>query len=264
MDGGYEHDTYAAYRTGSERSAAIVAQLVTELLQPRSVLDVGCGTGGWLEAFRAEGVEELHGIDGPWSPAGEMLRPGEFTCWNFEEDAPSGPALPCQRYDLLISMEFVEHISQTRADDLAAFLAAHGDVLLVSTAIPLQGGQHHVNERWPEYWGRKFAAHGYRPYDALRLALWDEPGVESWYRQNMILYFRDGNVPTAIREWGERLALAVLETPRALVHPEFYGRSFGRLQYALRRPMSFAQMLWRERKSRTRAIPRMGNLQRED
>jgi len=263
MSQGYVHSTYGRYLSGSERSAGSVADLLVPLLKPASVLDVGCGAGVWLEAFRARGVDRVHGVDGPWSPAAGRLKPGEFTTWNFERDEAGGPTLPLPRHDLVISLEFVEHVSAERADDLVAFLAGQGDILLVSAAIPLQGGQHHVNERWPEYWTRKFAAHGFRPFDALRLALWNEAGVESWYRQNMILYFREGTMPDAVREWGERLALAALDAPRAVVHPEFYARRLGRLHHALTRPITFARMLWNERASKVRGIPPTGNLDRE-
>lgn len=261
MAEGYIHDSYGAYRSGSERSAAIVADLLVPLLGPASVLDVGCGTGGWLEAFRRAGVATVHGVDGPWSPAGRNLQPGEFTQFDFAT-AQGEPKLPQERYDLVISMEFVEHVAADRADALARFLASKGDVLLVSAAIPLQGGQHHVNERWPEYWGRRFEGLGFEPFDAVRLALWDEGGVQSWYRQNMILYFR-GGVPGAVQAWGERLALEALGKPRALVHPEFYAKRFGRQHLALTNPLRFFRTLMAERKSGDRAIPDIGNLPRE-
>jgi SAM-dependent methyltransferase len=263
MAEGYVHDTYGKYASGSERSAAIVARLLVPLLKPGSILDVGCGTGGWAEAFRAQGVEEIHGVDGDWSPAGKRLRPGEFTAWSFEQGDPAGPALPRERYDLVISLEFVEHVRAERADALVDFLTGKGDALLVSAAIPLQGGQHHVNERWPEYWTCKFAARGFRPFDVMRLALWDEEGVESWYRQNMILYFREGTMPQAVREWGEQAALAALDSPRAMVHPDLYGRTFGRLYFALTRPFAFVRMLLAERRNGTRGNPAFANLPRE-
>ncbi|MDE8654137.1 class I SAM-dependent methyltransferase [Novosphingobium album (ex Liu et al. 2023)] len=263
MSEGYVHDTYGRYLSGSGRSARIVAATLAPLLAPASVLDVGCGAGVWLEAFRAQGASAVHGIDGPWAPADRTLAPGEFTAWNFEERGAEGLILPRDRYDLVISLEFVEHLSAGRADAIAAFLAAKGDALLISAAIPLQGGQHHVNERWPEYWTRKLAGHGFRPFDALRLALWDEPEVQSWYRQNMLLYFREGTMPEAVRAWGEALALQALNAPRALVHPEFYARRFGRLHHALTNPLGFARMLLAERRGGVRGIPPIPHLARE-
>lgn len=263
MSPGYVHTTYGGYLSGSERSANIVAKTLMPLLRPRSVLDVGCGTGVWAEAFRNAGADIAHGIDGPWAPAGGRLGEERFTRWNFQTDPPGGPDLPHPRFDLVISLEFVEHVCQTRADDLVDFLTSQGDALLISAAIPLQGGQNHVNERWPEYWARKFAERGFEPFDALRFALWNETGVESWYRQNMILYFRKGTMPAAVREWGNRLASQSLHKPQAVVHPELYGRTFGRLSYALRHPLAFARMLRRERRSGQREIPAFANLPRE-
>jgi ubiquinone/menaquinone biosynthesis C-methylase UbiE len=35
-------------RDGSRRSAVIAVPLLIDLFEPRSVLDVGCGTGVWL------------------------------------------------------------------------------------------------------------------------------------------------------------------------------------------------------------------------
>jgi hypothetical protein len=31
----------------------------------RSVADIGCGDGGWLAAFRAAGIDDILGFDGP-------------------------------------------------------------------------------------------------------------------------------------------------------------------------------------------------------
>ncbi|MCG2840745.1 class I SAM-dependent methyltransferase [Sandaracinobacter sp. RS1-74] len=263
MTDAYVHDSYAAYRPGSERSAAIVADLILPLLRPESVLDVGCGTGGWLEAFRARGVRQVHGIDGPWAPAAQVLRPGEFTEIDFQKaSADPAPTLPLGKYDLVTSLEFLEHVTADRADMLARFLARQGDVLLVSAAIPLQGGQHHVNERWPEYWVGRFAALGFEAFDGIRFALWNEADVESWYRQNMILYFR-GGVPDSVRKWGEALALNALESPRAVVHPEFYAKRLGRLHMAVTRPLRFAHMLLTENRAQARSAPPFGNLGRE-
>ena len=41
----------------SRRSAEVTVPIVIEILQPRSVVDVGCGTGEWLATFRAHGVD---------------------------------------------------------------------------------------------------------------------------------------------------------------------------------------------------------------
>ncbi len=78
----------------------------------------------------------------------------------------------------------------------------------------------------------------------------------------MALYFR-GEVPEAVRKWGEEQALAALAAPRALVHPEFFARRFGRLHYALTSPFKFIAMLLDERKPGERGPPPLRYLDRE-
>jgi SAM-dependent methyltransferase len=257
----YVHTDYERYRHGARRSAETVARLLVDRLAPGSVLDVGCGAGDWLDAFRSLGVTALHGMDGPWSPAPTRLGADHFTAVDFESADLVVQQLPQDRYDLVISMEFLEHVNADRADALVGFLTSKSDAVLVSTAIPLQGGQHHVNERWPEYWTDLFRHRGFVPFDVLRLALWNEPQVEAWYRQNIMLYFR-GRIPPAIEAWGSQLALAALTEPMARVHPEFYARRLGRLEFALHHPARFARMLLRERQSGIRETPPVADFRR--
>ena len=80
-----------------------------------------------------------------------------------------------------------------------------------SAAIPGQGGHGHVNERWPTYWAELFKAHGYVLADPWRDALWDDPDVEPWYAQNLVLAQRASE--GALAEW---------PAPRCLVHPTIW------------------------------------------
>ena len=57
-----------------------------------------------------------------------------------------------------------------------------------SAAVRGQGGAWHVNEQPLEYWRRKFAAHDYLPFDAVRPKLRALNDVEPWYRYNTVLY----------------------------------------------------------------------------
>jgi ribosomal protein L11 methylase PrmA len=49
--------------TGS--SAVAIVDLVLQYLKPTSVIDVGCGTGVFLEEFEKRGVDIILGVDGP-------------------------------------------------------------------------------------------------------------------------------------------------------------------------------------------------------
>ena len=74
---------------------------------------------------------------------------------------------------------------------LIATLAAHGDCVLFSAAIPFQGGHHHVNEQFLDYWIKLFAEHGYRPLDIVRGHIWEDASILWWLRQNCIVFCSD-------------------------------------------------------------------------
>jgi SAM-dependent methyltransferase len=59
----YGDPFYQAMRDGSDRSASVVVPLVIDLVQPTSVVDVGCGTGAWLARFQEHGVRDVIGLE---------------------------------------------------------------------------------------------------------------------------------------------------------------------------------------------------------
>lgn len=107
----------------------------------KSMLDVGCGTGGMVEYARSLGVEAL-GVDGDPNVANEYIVTHDFT---------QGPYIPDKEYDLIWSVEFVEHVEP---EFIPNFLETfkHGKILMMTFAPPNQGGKHHVNLQPTEYW----------------------------------------------------------------------------------------------------------------
>ena len=49
-----------------------VAPLIMDLLKPKSILDVGCGTGTWLKAFEELGVADYIGVDGDYIQTNQL------------------------------------------------------------------------------------------------------------------------------------------------------------------------------------------------
>jgi SAM-dependent methyltransferase len=144
-----------------------------DLLQPRSVLDVGCGQGEWLEAFP---VTDVWGVDIA-APDREGLLQRDLT-----EPLELG-----RTFDLVLCLEVGEHLPEEAADTLVVSLMSHGDNIVFGAAVPGQEGVGHINCQPHEYWHRKFAAVGYTMHDIIR-PLIDHPHVSPWYRNNMFLY----------------------------------------------------------------------------
>jgi SAM-dependent methyltransferase len=185
-----------------------------ELLEPKSVVDVGCGHGIWLSVFKQLGVADVLGIDGEHVDRERLSIPLE----QFVAADLTGPLTLGREFDLVMSLEVAEHLPQECAAQFVDSLVRLGPVVLFSAAIPNQGGHRHVNEQWPEYWRHLFAGRGYASLDGLRQRLWASDEVDWWYLQNMILYVDNRRVPQILRSsLGE-----ALEIVPALVHPRHY------------------------------------------
>lgn len=180
----------------AERSAPMVVSLLTELLPISSVLDVGSGCGIWLRAWQRAGVGDFIGIDGDYVEETRLVIPPE----RFIRHDLSAPFNLNRRFDLVQSLEVGEHIAESSADAFVSSIAAHGDLILFSAAVPGQGGEFHVNEQPHSYWRDKFAAHGYRTFDWLRPRIRRYSRISPWYRYNALLFARGSALATAPAE----------------------------------------------------------------
>ena len=59
----YTDKYFEELQQGSVRSAREIVPVLLNCIRPRSVVDVGCGSGAWLSVFREYGVEDVFGID---------------------------------------------------------------------------------------------------------------------------------------------------------------------------------------------------------
>jgi hypothetical protein len=143
-------------------SPRAVVPIMMSLVAPKSVVDVGCGSGAWLHVFREQGIERILGIEGGHVDPSWLLVPKECVC-----------TMDLSRPFLVESLVLI------------------APIVLFSAAVPLQGGVHHINEQWPEYWETLFLRHHYRQLDVLRKRIWKNPSIKDYYRQNAFLYVRE-------------------------------------------------------------------------
>ena len=212
----YPPQFYRRHGETALASARRIVPIVLDLLSPQRVIDIGCGGGAWLAIFREHGVDDVLGLDGVWVDEDQLRIPRD----RFRRTDLQRPLDVEGGFDLALSLEVAEHLPPARAEGFIAELAALAPVVLFSAAIPFQGGHHHVNEQWPDYWAGHFKSHRFEAIDIIRFQVWNDPEVSSWYKQNILIFARDD----AIRS-SERLRDAWRATPKgplALVHPEFF------------------------------------------
>jgi SAM-dependent methyltransferase len=247
----YDSGFFSALSQSSLESAEAVVPILTGLLRPASVLDVGCGGGEWLAAFRGHGVADVYGVDPYAVGAADLLIPQErVAAIDVREPFDLG-----RRFDLVLCLEVAEHLPGSAASTLIDSLTAHGDVVVFSAALPGQGGQGHLNEQWLEYWSELFGRRGFSGLDLLRPLIWERADVAWYYRQNMVIYSRvdlterldpgtagarglHGRVRSLVHPETLRYRVALTETPRGLRHAlrSLYRAAAARLGLLKERP----------------------------
>lgn len=212
----YGHGFYKDRHLESVYAARTILPLVLDALPPvNSAIDFGCGVGTWLSVLKEKGAREIQGIDGPWLDQNLLQIPKEnFRQVNFEEGIQFG-----KRYDLAISLEVAEHLSQESANRFVEMLVGVSDCILFSAAIPFQGGRSHINEQWLDYWVDIFASRGYLAFDFVRKKIWNDGQIPYWYRQNILLFVKKNQARNIkIPGSGE----PGTDSPISLVHPDLY------------------------------------------
>lgn len=172
----------------SLKSAKHVVPIVMDYLKITSVVDYGCGSGSWLRTFQDFGVENIRGYDGNWVNTNDL----NIDSSNFFRIDLNQKMSVEEKFDLAVSLEVGEHLKPEAADLLVDVLTSSSNFVLFSAAIPFQGGTYHINEQWPEYWCQKFIERGFYPIDCIRPKIWNNPDVDFWFSQNIILYVKNG------------------------------------------------------------------------
>jgi hypothetical protein len=177
-----------------DASPKLMVPILNEIFQPKSV------------------VEKILGVDGTWADQSKIdknIALENFLTVNLEDIFN-----PDSRFDLAISLEVAEHIDEKYADNFVKTLTNCSDNIVFSAAIPLQGGQNHVNEQWNDYWIEKFSKHGYFCLDVIKPFFWDTKEIFRWYKQN-VLFFT--NNPESINFESKNVLQNV-------IHPEMFSR----------------------------------------
>lgn len=212
----YGKGFYRAQRTGSLASASNVVPMILDLLNPRSVVDIGCGVGTWLSVFQTHGIKDILGVDGSHVDRRMLLIPDEaFVTRDLNRPFDLG-----RQFDLAVSLEVGEHLRPAAAASYVQSLTVSSKVVMFSAAIPGQGGVAHVNEQWPDYWQDMFGSRDFVLVDCLRSQIWNNPDVEIWYRQNLLLFVERNYLAEHSRL--QKLAEESVGRIVSVVHPEMF------------------------------------------
>ncbi|HMD88448.1 MAG TPA: methionine biosynthesis protein MetW [Anaerolineaceae bacterium] len=157
-------------------------------LKPAKVIDAGCGTGALINELKILGCQ-VSGLEYSDTAIKLCLARGlDVQKFNLERDF-----IPTRcEYDVSISLEVAEHLSEDFSDHYVELLTNLAPVLVFSAAPPGQFGFGHINEQPAEYWIKKFKNCNFE-FDHELSMKWrknwaDSHKVTWWYYQNLMIF----------------------------------------------------------------------------
>lgn len=156
-----------------------LAEDLSRLLSPYSVVDLGCGQGKYVSYLRDRGIC-CEGFDGNPLTAAAACKQADLSVQQ-----------ELGLWDCVLSLEVGEHIPVEYEDTFLENLDRHNRRgIIMSWAVPDQGGYGHVNERENDYIIEKIGALGYRyfPDTSQRLR---SLATKRWFKNTIMVFERD-------------------------------------------------------------------------
>jgi len=136
-----------------------IADRIVADLHPATVLDAGCAMGYLVAALRDRGVE-AYGVDLSKYAISHVREDVKPYCFAASLLEPLPEALPT-RFDLVISIEVLEHLYPEEGAQVVQNLCGLTDTVLYSTSPDDLTERTHVNVQQREYWVGLFAQNGF-------------------------------------------------------------------------------------------------------
>ena len=167
----YRHCCGRPYRRDDEWLAFFgrIADRIVSLVSPRTVLDAGCAHGLLVEGLRKRGVA-ADGIDISSFAIDQVHESVRAFCRRADVTADVS-----RQYDLILSIEVLEHLTSDDGERAIANFCAHTDDVLFSSTPWDFREPTHVTVRGPEHWAELFALNGFHrdiDFDASFITPW--------------------------------------------------------------------------------------------
>jgi len=167
----YEHDCGIPYERNEHwlNFFGAIAERIVKDFSPMIVLDAGCAKGFLVESLRNKGVDAF-GVDISEHAINCIYEPIRNYCKVASIAEPLD-----SNYDVIISIEVVEHMEKSESETAIANLCNHTDKILFSSSPYDYSEVTHINVQQPEVWAQIFARNGFfrdLDYDASYITPW--------------------------------------------------------------------------------------------
>lgn len=200
-------------RIESEKSALEIVPILYEIFCPKSVVDVGGGVGTWLEPFQKYENVRVCCVEGGY--VRKNYRLNEDTL--IEKDLEQRICLD-QQFEMAISLEVAEHLSEKRADSFIDDLVELSGIIVFSAAVVFQPGDHHVNCKKSSYCKKLFEERHYKRIDCIRPLIASNVNIAWWYKNNIFIYVKEEMYEQICAKIKERNMIVWPDTVGEFIH----------------------------------------------
>lgn len=123
----------------------------------KTMIDIGCANGDMVMLARSKNID-AYGIDGDYE-ALQKFSNSNVRDFLMEHDYTTGSANISFNPDLILSIEFLEHVEEQFLSNILENFTAN--ILVICTPPPNSPGYHHVNCQTQEYWINRMLKCGY-------------------------------------------------------------------------------------------------------
>ena len=162
---------------------------IVERFNLKCVLDIGCGTGQWLDEYRKHNILTI-GVEGSSNAFIEMSDETKESVlhWDLRDKIEEED----YNIDFVQSFEVAEHIEEEFANVFIHNLIKDDpDIVLLTAAPPDQHGFQHVNCKEREYWMKKMKDESYLFNQDLlnEIKDWGTPkDCPFWWHSNLMVF----------------------------------------------------------------------------
>ena len=161
-----------------------LADYIIKNYKVNSIADVGCGVGSYCKAFKDSGINIVHGYEGTQGISKIATYDDIMTVDLTKERWVD------IYYDLVICLEVGEHIpleyEQRVIDNICRYVNKD---LILSWAVPGQGGAGHYNERPNEYIIAELGKRGF-VFNKVKSMNIREAASLKWFRNTLMIFER--------------------------------------------------------------------------
>lgn len=180
-----------------KKNYELIAENIISTFQPKTVLVVGSSYGYLVQTLREQGLS-AYGIVGCINHINSKVLED-----NIQSEADDLPAEFPQKFDLVVTIEMLEHISEEFTENVISKLCTYGEAIILSWYFDDEIESTETNVQLQEYLVRIFAKYGFYNKVGFKGNI-----VNPWD----MLFIKESDISRVIAEYERLLRIAKTET----------------------------------------------------